>query len=383
MFQKQCQSLKSFSKKIAQRQQVPDFYLDAPNVSSDSEVMVALLNMGGPKTNKDVKAFLERLFQDDLLIRFPLSKILQPIFAWLIVTLRWKKTAQRYQKIGGGSPIYAATERQRKALDQELKARGRNFSVVISFNYSEPLPEQTIQVIKAAGKSVLLPISLYPHYSRATTESNLHHLKKAADQIYPELKFLKPPSYYLHEGFIQSYVDRIREEIVVAKGESLDDFYLLFSAHGLPLYFLTEGDLYPFQIAQSVALILDRINRKDRWLISYQSSVGPMQWMKPSTDEVLQAMAKNGIKKVLVVPVAFVSDHIESLCEIDMEYRQLAEEAGIHDFRMSKAPECHPLFIKALADAVEQSLPPKFTATESFVEGRASLSKKEELKHVQ
>ncbi len=319
----------------------------------DSEIMVALLNMGGPKTNGEVRGFLKRIFCDELIIRFPFAFILQPLFAKLIVFLRGKATEHRYQLIGGGSPIFNSTLKQTNAVRAELKKRGREAAVTFSFNYSEPYPEDTIAEIKKAGKKYILPISLYPHYSKATTGSNLHHLKKAASRIYPEVNFLEPKSYYLHDAYISAFLDRIQES---TNGESLEDFYLLFSAHGLPLYFLAEGDPYPFEIVQSVTKILDRLNRKDNWTLSYQSAVGPMQWLKPSMEEMLKALARRGVKKIIIVPISFVTDHIETLCEIDIEYRALAEKAGILDFRMTRALECHPGFITAVVDCIEASL---------------------------
>jgi ferrochelatase len=323
--------------------------------------------MGGPKTNADVKAFQEHLFKDSLLIRFPLSFLLQDFFAWLIISLRLKETQKRYQMIGGGSPIYKSTEDQCHALRTELKQRGLiNIEVIYSFNYSPPYPAETIAEVKNKGCPAFMPLSLYPHYSKATTGSNLHYLKKEAQKQFPALQFLEPPSYHLHEGYIQGFIDRIQEEIKA--GESLDDFFLLFSAHGLPLYFLTEGDQYPFLISQSVAAILTKMNRIDRWTIAYQSAVGPVQWLKPSIDEVIKALARRGYKKVLVVPISFVGDHIETTCEIDIEYRHMAEALGIKDFRMMKAIESHPAFIRALADTIESTIKINSHQRSQFVE---------------
>lgn len=327
----------------------------ASKTMDDPEVMVTLLNMGGPRTNAQVKDFLKRVFNDPILIRFPLSKILQPFFAWLLVAWRGEATRKRYQLIGGYSPIYDSTKKQAEALRTELQRRGRKMDVTFSFNYAEPLPADTIREFKKANKKYFLPLSLYPHYSLATTGSNMHYLKKEASKNYPELQFLPLPSYYLHESYVQALCDRIREQL--KPGESLDDFYLLFSAHGLPQYFLMKGDPYPFQIAQTTALVLQKLPRKDRWAICYQSDVGPLEWLKPTTEQTIRELAKRNITKVLIVPIAFVSDHIETICEIDIEYRQVAEKCGIEDFRMSKALECHPGFIQALADSVETMLP--------------------------
>lgn len=332
-------------------EQIPDLKLSQnPAKIPDSKIMIVLLNMGGPKTNADVRPFLKKLFCDELIIKFPL----QPLFAELLVRFRGKKTERRYQSIGGGSPIYPSTEKQTSELNKELKMRNRQLDTVYCFNYSPPFPEEIVQKIKAAGKEYILPLSLYPHYSRATSGSNLHYLNKAKEQIFPDLKFLTTKPYYLADSYIDALAGKIKETL--KSGESLDDFYILFSAHGLPLYFLNQGDPYPFEIAQTVGKILDRLKRTEAWSISYQSAVGPMQWLKPSTEAALKALARRGVKKLIVVPVSFVTDHIETLCEIDIEYREFAKEVGIEDFRMSKALEDHPGFIKALADCVEASL---------------------------
>lgn len=335
-------------------EQIPeDLLTQRPAVSTD-KLSVLLLNMGGPRTNADVKAFQKLLFEDSRLIRFPLSFLFQKFFAWLLVTLRSHETAKRYQLIGGGSPIYPSTEAQVSALRTELRRRGCDVDVDYSFNYSPPLPVETIRSIKAKRKTHALLLSMYPHYSKATTGSNVHYLKNAAAKIYPELKFITAKPYYLHDGYIRAFADRIREQI--KPGEDLNDFYLIFSAHGLPLYFLKEGDVYPYQIAETTARILAELKRNDQWIVSYQSAVGPLQWLKPSTDETIKALARRGIKKLIVVPVSFVGDHIETLCEIDMEYREMAEKLGITDFCMARAIETHSEFIKALADTVEASV---------------------------
>jgi len=321
----------------------------------DEDVLIALLNMGGPKTNNDVEKFQQYIFADPLLIRFPLSFLFQKLFAWLLITFRLKATKERYNLIGGGSPIYRSVENQVFALKNELIKRGRNFRITYSFNYSKPFPEDTIEEVKENNQKYILPLSLYPHYSKATTGSNLHYLKNAAKKSFPELQFLNSQSYYLSDGYIEAFVDRVHEEI--NQDESLDDFYLVFSAHGLPLYFLNEGDPYPFQISQTVSKVLAGLKRKDDWVISYQSTVGPLQWLKPTTDDIITELARRRVKNILVIPIAFVGDHIETLCEIDVECREFANNLGITDFRMSKAIESHPKFISALADSIESILP--------------------------
>src|SRR3989338_178314 len=179
-----------------------------------------------------------------------------------------------------------------RVLKNELSSRGRTLSVTFAFNYSPPFSDDVIQEAKKAGKKYLLPLSLYPHYSKATTGSNVHYLRKSAEKNYQTLMFLESSSYYLHDGYIEAFVDRIQEQ--VRPYESLEDFYLVFSAHGLPLYFLTEGDPYPFQISQTVSRIQKVLNREHAWVISYQSEVGPMEWLKPTIEGILKALARRG-----------------------------------------------------------------------------------------
>lgn len=334
--------------------QIPNLNIPRPQKVNEREVLVALMNMGGPKTNDDVKDFQKHLFADPLLIRFPLSFLFQNLFAWLLIKTRLKAVKERYMAIGGGSPIYRSTTAQVDALKAELKKRGRNIDVTFAFNYSPPYPIDTIKECITHDKKHLLTLSLYPHYSKATTGSNIHYLKKAAKEIYSNLNFIFPPPYYIADGYIQAFVDKINDQI--RPGESIDDFYLVFSAHGLPQYFLNEGDPYPFEINQSVTKILSKLNRQVNWVITYQSAVGPLQWLKPATDDILEELAHQGVRKVLMVPIAFVGDHIETIHEIDIEYRELATKLGITDYRMSKAIETHPGFIKALADSVESAI---------------------------
>jgi ferrochelatase len=208
-----------------------------------------------------------------------------------------------------------------------------------------------VKVIERSGRRVILPLSLYPHFSSSTTGSNEFYLKRQVMADLPQATFLQAGAYYLHEGYIQAWVDRIHETL--KPGESLDDFHILFSAHGTPMYLVNEGDPYVGQVAQTVQAIVGSLQRRQGWDLSYQSAVGPIKWIRPSTDEMLARLSKRGVKNVIVVPVSFVNDHIETLCEIDIEYRDMAMKLGFQDFRMVKGIECHAGFIRALADCVE------------------------------
>ena len=322
-----------------------------PAHCKDEDIAVVLMNMGGPSNIAEVEPFLRRLFNDPLILRFPFA---QSFFADLLIRSRLKEVQARYQLIGGGSPLLASSIKQVEALSKELQQRGRKIAIFLNFNYSAPLPLETIAEIKKAGRKYILLLGLYPHYSLSTTASNIFYLKEEAKKNYPRAQFLESYSYHIYEGYVQAFVDRIKESL--KPNESLNDFYLLFSAHGTPFYFLEEGDPYSFLVSQTISQILGSLKRQDHWSISYQSAVGPLLWLQPSTDAMLKTLARKGVEKLIVVPISFVTDHIETLCEIDMEYRHMAQEVGIKDFRMTKAIECHPGFINALADCIEKSL---------------------------
>ena len=334
-------------------EQISDLQLSKslPEDTKDEDIAVVLMNMGGPINLEEVEPFLRRLFNDALIIRFPFA---QSFFADILIRARLKEVKERYKLIGSGSPILASSLKQVEALASELKKRGRRLEVFLSFNYSDPLPAKTMAEIKEKRKRLILTLSLYPHYSLSTTASNLAYLKQEAQLKYPQVNFLVSYSYHLYDGYIQAFVDRINDTLKAS--EKLDDFYLLFSAHGTPLYFVQEGDQYSYLISQSISRILASLKRKHHWSICYQSAVGPLVWLKPSTDATLKALAQRGVKKIIVVPISFVTDHIETLCEIDIEYRELAQKHGVEDFRMTRAIECHQGFISALADCVEDTL---------------------------
>jgi ferrochelatase len=335
--------------------QVSDIDVRKPSSNpSNLPTAVVLLNMGGPNDQNDVAPFLLRLFSDPRLIRFPGGAAFQPLLARLIVLFRSTEARRRYALIGGGSPVIKSTEAQRTALADELARRRKALPVFTAFNYSHPDSTDAAQAIKAKGITRIVPISLYPQYAMATTGSSVAALKSAINAQEISTEILPVPDYSQHPAYIEAISVRIRECLRAA--ESLDDFYLLFSAHGLPLYTAAEGEQYPSRIAATTALVLSQLNRRTHWSISYQSAAGPLLWLRPYTEDIIPALARRGVKKLIVVPVSFISDHIETLCEVDIEYRELAVAQGITDFRMSRAVEAHPLFIKALADSIESAL---------------------------
>lgn len=319
-------------------------------------VGVLLLNLGGPEKLEDVRPFLFNLFSDPEIIRLP-SPILQKPLAWLISTLRSKKSQANYQQIGGGSPLLEITEAQGAALESELTSRGESAKIYIGMRYWHPFTEEAIAQIKNDSPQRLVILPLYPHFSISTSGSSFRVLEDLwrQDSGLRRLDYTLIPSWYNHPGYIRAMADLIETEL--AKFPEPDQAHIFFSAHGVPQSYVDEaGDPYQSEIETCARLIMEALNRPNPHTLAYQSRVGPVEWLKPYTEDALMELGNQGVQDLLVVPISFVSEHIETLQEIDIEYREIAEEAGIHNFQRVPALNAYPGFIGALADLVVTSL---------------------------
>jgi ferrochelatase len=320
------------------------------------QVGVLLLNLGGPDKLEDVRPFLYNLFADPEIIRLP-SPLLQAPLAWLISTLRAKKSQENYQKIGGGSPLRRITEAQAQALRQQLQQQGHEVKIYIGMRYWHPFTESAIAQIKRDKIDELVILPLYPQFSISTSGSSFRLLERLwhGDSELQKIKYTIVPSWYKHSGYLQamaSLIERTFDRVIHPS-----QAHIFFSAHGVPVSYVEEaGDPYQQEIEDCASLIVKRLNRPNAYTLAYQSRVGPVEWLQPYTDEAIESLARNGVKELVVVPISFVSEHIETLEEIDMEYRELAEAAGIETFARVPAPDADPTFIQALADLVVKAL---------------------------
>ncbi len=317
---------------------------------------VLLLNLGGPDKIEDVRPFLYNLFSDPEIIRLP-TKALQKPLAWLISTLRAKKSQENYLEIGGGSPLREITEAQAEALEAKLKEMGQDAKIYIGMRYWHPFTEEAIAQIKSEGieKVVILPLN--PQYSISTSGSSFRVLEEmwSEDAVLKEIDYTLIPSWYDHPGYLQSMADLIEQEL--NKFPNPDEAHVFFSAHGVPVSYVEEaGDPYQKEIEECTRLIMKTLGKPNRYTLAYQSKVGPVEWLQPYTDDALEELGEQGIKDLAVVPISFVSEHIETLQEIDMEYREVAEEAGIKNFHRVPALNVHPGFIDSLANLVVESI---------------------------
>ena len=320
---------------------------------------VLLLNLGGPDKLEDVRPFLYNLFSDPELIRLP-SPLLQAPLAWLISTLRFKKSQGNYKKIGGYSPLRQITEAQAEALRSQLQLNGHAVNVYIGMRYWHPFSEEAIAQIKKDKIEELVILPLYPQFSISTTGSSFRLLDRIW-QIDPELQKIKYTvvrSWYDNSGYLQSMANLIAAKLDRVNNPS--EAYIFFSAHGVPVSYIEEaGDPYQKEIETCAALIMQKLNRPNPYKLAYQSRVGPVEWLQPYTEAAISELAEQGVKELVVVPISFVSEHIETLEEIDIEYREIAEQAGIETFARVPAPDTDPAFIQALADIVLKALSDK------------------------
>lgn len=308
---------------------------------------VVLLNMGGPDSPEAVRPFLKNLFSDPEILKFPLAGLVRKPLASFISSKRSPKVIENYKQIGGKSPILDITRRQAAGLLQELGGEKAGYSVHLAMRYWRPFARETARELRDAKTNNIIVLPLYPHYSRATTGSSIADFDaalKSEGLTDAPRKVIK--SWFGFPPYIESLVETIREGLKTGEGSML-----LFSAHGLPERFIKEGDPYLGHIQATVAMVMERLPGIPHRL-AFQSRVGPMKWIGPSVAESLTSLANEGINKILVIPVSFVSDHIETLHEIDVEYAELAHSLGIMQFSRVPSLNERPSFLKALAALV-------------------------------
>ena len=312
---------------------------------------VILLNLGGPDSLQAVRPFLYNLFSDREIIRLGPAPMQKPL-AWLISTLRSPKTEKMYSQIGGKSPILDITRAQAMALEEALNKKSNSphsFKVYIGMRYWRPFTEEVVEQMSRDGIKKVIGLSLYPQYSVTTSGSSISEFRKAASRYGMEIIIVD--SWHNHPLYIEALVDVIKRGLASFERES--NPHILFSAHSLPQKIIDQGDPYVDQTVETIREIEKLL--PITWHLSYQSKSGPVKWLEPSTEDKLEELAHAGIKNVLVVPISFVSDHIETLYEIDILYKDLAGKLGIN-LKRTESLNDHPKFIAALQDIVEKSL---------------------------
>ena len=310
---------------------------------------VVLLNLGGPDRPESVKSFLFNLFNDPLIIRLP--GFLRTPLAWLISTRRNKEAQAIYSEIGGKSPILEITTAQAEALSTKLAAHGMDNQVFVSMRYWHPMTDEVVQKVKAYNPDHVFLLPLYPQYSTTTSKSSLDvWLKESKKQN------LKVPTKYAccyptNKKLIEAHSQLIQKQILEVKNKKIR---ILFSAHSLPVSIIKSGDPYQWQVQQTVLSIMNGINGAEDHVLCYQSKVTPVKWLEPSTPDEIKKAVQDDVA-IIIVPIAFVSDHSETLVELDIEYKNLAEEMGSKDYYRIEALNINEMFIEGLKDLVLES----------------------------
>jgi ferrochelatase len=320
-------------------------------MSDKPRLAVVLLNLGGPDSLEAVQPFLFNLFSDPAIIGLP--NPFRFLIAKLISTTRRKEASANYAHMGGASPLLAETQAQAAALETVLADRlaGYETRLFLAMRYWRPFTQDAAAAVTAFAPDEVVLLPLYPQYSTTTTGSSLRAWRKA----YRGGGRVRAACCYFDEpGFVKAHVRKIRETFQAAgkpKGVRL-----LFSAHGLPEKIVEKGDPYQSQVERTVEAVMAELGSGWDWQVCYQSRVGPMKWLGPSTPEAIKAAADEGLG-VLVIPIAFVSEHVETLVELDRDYAELAEALGCPLYLRAPALGTEPAFIDGLARTVARSLP--------------------------
>jgi protoporphyrin/coproporphyrin ferrochelatase len=311
---------------------------------------VVVLQLGGPDSLDAVEPFLYNLFRDPDIINFPLSFLFRKRLARIIARRRSPKIREHYNHMGGKSPILELTEAQARGLERKLN-ESIDAKVVMAMRYWHPFTEEAIAELKKANIREIVLLPLYPHYSVSTTGSSINEWDRVARREKIEShRVTVIKEYPTHPDFIASFVGRINEGLDRFPEAKRKNVHLVFSAHGTPVKLVRKGDPYKFQIEDTIKAIMQQGGFTQEHSVCFQSRVGPEKWLEPFTDATVERLGKSGVKHMLIVPVAFVTEHIETLFELNVEVREIAEEHGVEQFEVMPALNDHPRYIDALAD---------------------------------
>jgi ferrochelatase len=318
----------------------------------DKKIAVILFNLGGPDKPESIEPFLINFFMDKNIIRAPYAVrfLLSRFIAW---RRSRKEAGESYGALGGRSPLLDNTKAQASALESVL---GHGFKVFVTMRYWHPMADEVVKEVKDYNPQQVILLPLYPQFSTTTTRSSFEDWDRAVVSQGAHFQTQKICCYPFDDGFVKASCENIRQ--------AYDNFVaqhnlaprLLFSAHGLPEKIIRDGDSYQWACEESARLMAERLDIQGLdWSICYQSRVGPLKWIGPSTEEALEKAAHDQVP-VLIYPHAFVSEHVETLVEIEEEYREVAHELGVPGFARVPTVSTHPAFIAGLANLVRQQI---------------------------
>ncbi len=314
-----------------------------------------LFNLGGPDSPEAIKPFLLNLFRDPAILRVPF--FVRPLLARIIAGARVKPASENYAILGGKSPLLELTRDQATALERVLTGPEIEARCFIAMRYWHPFSDEAVAAVKEWGAEEVFLLPLYPHFSTTTTGSSLTAWREAAAKAGLALPVTTLCCWFSDDAYVKSTAAIVRRSLAEARQTAKAPLRILFSAHGLPETIVAKGDPYQFQIESTVRAVVDVMQADEPgeeldWQVCYQSRATPQKWLDPSTESAVEDAARDGCA-VLVVPIAFVSEHSETLVELDVEYRDLAEKVGVPGYYRVPAQNDDPAFIAALAHAVQ------------------------------
>ncbi|MBI3590290.1 MAG: ferrochelatase [Candidatus Melainabacteria bacterium] len=344
-------------------------------IQNQSKTATLLVNFGGPSTLNTVKPFLYNLFLDPTVLNFPFAFLYRKPLAWLIANMRDMTSREMYKKIGSISPLIPITYLQAEKLQDHFHKNNLLIDVFVGFRYCRPLIKEALDKITNLGYEKLIILPLYPQYSFTTTGSvelivnewlgNLRHCEEQSDEAISKCYEIASPSarndarklelYFIKEwyndsDYISSYVHLIEKAL---EHMDLRSTEIIFSAHSIPLFNVKNGDPYEKHIVETAKKIINALSWKKRWHISYQSKFGPIKWLEPGTDKVIEEIARrNQNANILLVPISFVCEHVETIFEIGHLYREIANKHGIKKFVRVPALNTDKYLIQALYNQV-------------------------------
>lgn len=337
--------------------------------SKSPKTGILMLNMGGPRTLDDVHDFLLRLFKDRDIIQLPFQDYMGP---W-IAKRRTPSIQKKYEEIGGGSPIFKWTDIQGHRLCERLDTLLPNSAPhkhYIGFRYACPLAEDTLEQMEKDGVEHCVAFSQYPQYSCSTTGSSMNAIQQfyANRSAETNMKWSVIDRWCTNPFLVKCFAKNIKKELDQFPKEKQKDVFILFSAHSLPLKQNNRGDPYSAEVGATVQLVMQELGFTHPYRLVWQSKVGPLPWLSPATDDAIKGLVQRGKKNIILVPIAFTSDHIETLHELDIEYgKDIGEKIGAECIRRCASPNDHPLFIDALVDVVSNHIKAGHRCTEQFL----------------
>ena len=326
-------------------------------MSNRKKTAVVLFQLGGPDSLEAVEPFLYNLFCDPDIIDIPGAFLFRKSLAKLVSSLRAPKVRELYRNIGGRSPILPQTEEQAESLKSALQKRGISADVLIAMRYWNPTTKDVIENLRKKGIEEVVLLPLYPHFSRATTGSSVNEWKRVVKhEKAGNISTRLVNSYYAHPLYIEAIVGNVKRAIECVPADERKHIQLVFSAHGTPLKLVRDGDPYSEHIRATYELVIEKGNFGLPHCLCFQSKVGPQKWLEPSLTQTLERLGREKASHVIVIPVAFVTEHIETLSEINIEAREEAHNLGIGYFEMMPALIANEKFIECLTDLVVKEL---------------------------